>query len=41
LDGPIDEWFDEKEWIRHNNKKVALKNLDQSSNLHDKFLTEV
>ena len=42
LDGPIIEWNDnEKKWTRCNNKKVALKNLDKSSNLSNEFLNEV
>ena len=42
LDGPIKEWNDsEKRWNRSNNKKVALKNLDKSSNLDNEFLNEV
>src|SRR5688572_24119792 len=42
LDGPIKEWNDnEKKWIRYNNEKVALKNLDKSSNLSNEFLNEV
>ena len=42
LDGSIKEWNnDEKQWIRYNNKKVALKNLNRSSNLNNEFLNEV
>ena len=42
LDGPIYKWDDEKkELIRDSNKKVAIKSLDKSSNLNDKFLNEV
>ena len=42
LDGPIKRWNDnEEKWIRDNNKKVALKNLDKSSNLSNEFLNEV
>ena len=42
LDGPIKEYYDiEKELIRNSNQKVAIKSLDKSSNLNDKFLNEV
>jgi len=42
LDGPIDKWNDdEKIWSRINNQKVALKSLNNSSNLNDEFLNEV
>jgi hypothetical protein len=42
LDGPIERWNnDEKQWIRYNDKKVALKNLEKSSNLDNEFLNEV
>ena len=42
LDGPIKKWNDDEEkWIRGNNEKVALKNLDKSSNLSNEFLNEV
>ena len=42
LDGPIKKWDnDEKKWIRYKNRKVALKNLDKSSNLSNEFLNEV
>ncbi len=42
LDGPIEYWSDyEKKWIRSNEKTVALKSLDKSSNLNEEFLNEV
>ena len=42
LDGPINKWDDkEKKLIRDSNKKVAIKSLDKSSNLNNKFLKEV
>ena len=42
LDGPIKRWNNnEKQWIRYNDKKVALKNLEKSSNLNNEFLNEV
>ena len=42
LDGLINEWSkDEKKWIRFNEKTVALKSLDKSSNLNEEFLNEV
>ncbi len=42
LDGSIKKWSkDKKKWIRYNNETVALKNLDNSSNLSEEFLDEV
>ena len=45
LDGPIDSWnFIEQKWNRwtfQNGYEVILKNLNNSSNLNDKFLNEV
>ncbi len=48
LDGPIDSWnFDKQQWNRWNSQtdyigyEVILKNLNNSSNLNDKFLNEV
>jgi len=40
LDGPIMYWYENK-WIRSNEKTVALKSLDKSSNLNEEFLNEV
>ena len=42
LDGPIKEWDNyRKQWFRYESKKVALKNLEKSSNLDNEFLNEV
>ncbi len=42
LDGPIHYWnYKDKKWIRYNNEVVALKKLNNSSNLNNKFLNEV
>ena len=43
LDGHIKEWSnEEKKWIRYDgNRTVALKSLNQSSNLDNEFLKEV
>ena len=42
LDGPIQRYdFFEKKLIRNSNQKIAIKSLDKSSNLNDKFLNEV
>ena len=42
LDGPIIGHDDDKtKWIRDNDKKVALRNLNKSSNLSNIFLNEV
>ena len=42
LDGPIEKWNNgEQKLVRHNNKKVVLKNLNKSSNLSNEFLNEV
>src|ERR1044072_8076258 len=42
LDGPIKGYDDfEKKLIRYSNKKIAIKSLDKSLNLNDKFLNEV
>src|ERR1044072_8201728 len=49
LDSPIDSWnFDKQQWNRWAHKinnetgyEVALKNLNDSSDLDDKFLNEV
>ncbi len=42
LDGSIKKWSKDKEnWIRYNNETVALKNLNNSSNLSEEFLNEV
>jgi len=38
LDGPIQEWSNDEKWI---GMKVALKNLNNSSNLNEEFLNEV
>ncbi|CAB5384552.1 unnamed protein product [Rhizophagus irregularis] len=41
LDGPIDSWnFDEQQWNRWTEYEVILKNLNNSSNLSNKFLDE-
>ncbi len=40
LDGPI-QWFDDVKWSRNNNRTMALKNLNKSSNLSEEFLNEV
>ena len=42
LDGSIDFWSNnKKKWIRSNEKIVALKSLNKSSNLNEEFLNEV
>ena len=42
LDGPIKKWDnDKKRCIRHDNQIVAIKSLNESSNLSDGFLNEV
>ena len=42
LDGSIEFWnHADKKWIRDNNKIVALKSLNNSSDLNNKFLNEV
>jgi hypothetical protein len=42
LDGPIIKYNKFKtKLIRNSNQKVAIKSLDKSSNLNDKFLNEV
>ena len=42
LDGPINYWsYNEKKWIRFNEKTVVLKSLNKSSNLNEEFLNEV
>ncbi|RIA78640.1 hypothetical protein C1645_842787 [Glomus cerebriforme] len=45
LDGPIDGWdFDKQEWNRWNSQlgyEIILKNLNNSSSLNNKFLSEV
>ncbi len=41
LDGPIEQWpYDERKWIRKK-RIVALKSLNDSSNLSEEFLNEV
>ena len=40
LDGPI-QTYDKNKLIRNSNQKIAIKSLDKSSNLNDKFLNEV
>ena len=40
-DGPLRYNFDKKEYTRESDKKVALKCLDNSKNVNDKFLSEV
>ena len=42
LDSPIQRYdISEKKLIRNSNQKIAIKSLDKSSNLNDKFLNEV
>ena len=42
LDGKINHWYNDKnEWIRNGNEDVAIKSLDNSSNINDEFLNEV
>ena len=42
LDGPIQRYdFFENKLIRNSNQKIAIKSLDKSLNLNDKFLNEV
>ena len=42
LDGPFKKWdYNEKKLIRHNNQIVAIKSLNESSNLSNEFLNEV
>ena len=42
LDGPIKEWNNgEQKLVRHNNQIVAIKSLNESSNLSHEFLNEV
>ncbi len=41
-DGPIDKWFNnERKWIRSNYETVAIKNLNNISNLNDEILNKV
>ncbi len=38
LDGTIKEWsYGEERWMRYNNQIVALKSLNESSNLDEEF----
>jgi hypothetical protein len=42
LDGRILDWDNDKgEWNRHSDCDVAIKSLDNSSNINDEFLNEV
>ena len=41
LEGPINFWSVENKWNRSKNMTVALKSLNNSSNLSEEFLDEV